>query len=42
MTGKKRIDVFNLVPWFILGFLLLAALLSFGVIRADLTPRSGD
>jgi len=38
MTGKRRIDVFNLVPRFILGFLLLAALLSFGVIPADLTP----
>lgn len=31
-TGKRRLDARKLVPWFILGFLLLAALRSIGLV----------
>lgn len=35
-AGKKRFDLFKFVPWFILGFLVLAALRSFDAIPGDL------
>jgi uncharacterized integral membrane protein (TIGR00698 family) len=34
--GGKRFDLFKFVPWFILGFLALAALRSLGIIPRDL------
>jgi uncharacterized integral membrane protein (TIGR00698 family) len=34
--GDKRFDLFKFVPWFILGFLVLATFRSFGVIPRDL------
>jgi uncharacterized integral membrane protein (TIGR00698 family) len=37
-TGRRRLDARKLVPWFILGFLLLAALRSIGLVP-DLAVR---
>lgn len=38
----KRLSVGRLVPWFVVGFLLLAALRTSGVINADLSARAKD
>ena len=35
-TGGKKVNVVKLIPWFIVGFLALTAINSFGVIPADL------
>jgi len=37
LATKQRFDLFRFMPWFILGFLVLACLRSFDVIPADLT-----
>ena len=41
-TSGKKVNVWKLFPWFIVGFLALAAVNSFGLIPADISSAAKD
>lgn len=41
-TGKKKLNIVKIIPWFILGFLALTAINSFGLIPANVSSALKD